>query len=197
MSARREFTVLRLERQQKDFLKSTSNSHITLSFLFIWNWDDIYVHAFPRKPYPNSDQNRQSLYPFSDQNGVKPLPFGAAHTYEANTRKYPPPNRHRTKYSSSCYPKFSTLTDSSHSVQNHRYPRVLGLACKIKQKWTWFTFKFMYCACIRISWSFRPCSLLAILDDILILRTNGITVWKLISLNEKELFPSKKTVDKK
>ena len=29
--------LLRLERQQKDFLKSTSNSHITLSFLFIWN----------------------------------------------------------------------------------------------------------------------------------------------------------------
>ena len=25
-----------------------------------------------------------------------------------------------------------SLTDSSHSVQNHRYPRVLGLACKIK-----------------------------------------------------------------
>ena len=24
-----------------------SNSHITLSFLFIWNWIDKYVHAFP------------------------------------------------------------------------------------------------------------------------------------------------------
>ena len=24
-----------------------SNSHITHSFLFIWNWIDKYVHAFP------------------------------------------------------------------------------------------------------------------------------------------------------
>ena len=29
--------LLRLERQQKDFLKSIWNLHITLSFLFIWN----------------------------------------------------------------------------------------------------------------------------------------------------------------
>ena len=29
--------ALRLERQQKGFLKSISNSHITLSSLFIWN----------------------------------------------------------------------------------------------------------------------------------------------------------------
>ena len=91
VSARRELTVLRLERQEKDFLKSTSKSQITLSFLFIWNLNDIYVHAFPRKPYPNSDQNRQNLYPFSDQNGAKTLPFGAAHTYKANIREYPPP----------------------------------------------------------------------------------------------------------
>ena len=30
-------SLLRLERKQKDFLKATSNSHITLPFLFIWN----------------------------------------------------------------------------------------------------------------------------------------------------------------
>ena len=35
-----------------------SNSHVTLSFLFLWNWNDKYVHAFSRKPYPNSNQNR-------------------------------------------------------------------------------------------------------------------------------------------
>ena len=28
---------------------------------------------FPRKPYPNSDQSGQSLYPFSDRNGAKPF----------------------------------------------------------------------------------------------------------------------------
>ena len=136
VSPTRELTVLRLERQEKDFLKSTSNSHVTLSFLFIWNWNDIYVHAFPRKPYPNSDQSRQSLYLFLDQNGTKTIPFGVAHTKKANKIEYPPlpspPQGYRMKHSSLCYPKFSTLTDSSHSVQNHRYPRVLGLACKIK-----------------------------------------------------------------
>ena len=35
-----------------------------------------YLHAFPRKPYPNSDQNKQNLYPFSDQNGAKTISFG-------------------------------------------------------------------------------------------------------------------------
>ena len=66
----------RLERhQQRDVLKSLSYSHIyTLSFLFLWNWIDKYVHAFPWKPYPNSDQNRQRVYPFSDRNAQKPYP---------------------------------------------------------------------------------------------------------------------------
>ena len=75
----------RLERrQQRDVLKSLSYSHIyTLSFLFIWNWIDKYVHAFPWKPYPNSDQNRQRVYPFWDKNYT-------LHTYKANVRKYPP-----------------------------------------------------------------------------------------------------------
>ena len=41
-------TLLKLELQQKDFLKSISNcySPITLSFLFIYNWDDKYFHTF-------------------------------------------------------------------------------------------------------------------------------------------------------
>ena len=109
VSPRRELTVLRLERQEKDFLKSTSNSSIILYCLFIWNWNDKYVHAFPRKPYLNSDQNRQSLYPFLDQNGAKPIPFGVTHTKKGNIIEYPPPPPHgyRMKYSSSCYPKFS------------------------------------------------------------------------------------------
>ena len=31
------------------------------------------------------------VYPFSDQNGTKTLPDGAAHTYIAYLREYPPP----------------------------------------------------------------------------------------------------------
>ena len=46
---------------------------------------------FPRKPYANSDQNRQSLCPFSNQNSTKTIPFGAAHTFKANIREYLPP----------------------------------------------------------------------------------------------------------
>ena len=47
--------------------------------------------VFPRKPSPNSDDNWQSLYAFQDQNGAKPVPLGAAHTYDANIKEYPPP----------------------------------------------------------------------------------------------------------
>ena len=41
-------TLLKLEHQQKDFSKSFSNCHspITLSFLFIYNWNDKYFHTF-------------------------------------------------------------------------------------------------------------------------------------------------------
>ena len=74
-----------------DFLKSISNSHISLSFLLIWNWNDKYFYSlswFPRKPYPIPGQNGQGLYPFSGQNSAKTIPFGAAHTYVAYVRKY-------------------------------------------------------------------------------------------------------------
>ena len=38
-------------------------------------------YSGPGKTYPNSDENRQSLYPpFSDQKGAQTIPFGAAHT---------------------------------------------------------------------------------------------------------------------
>ena len=155
VSPTRELTVLRLERQEKDFLKSTSNSHVTLSFLFIWNWNDIYVHAFPRKPYPNSDQSRQSLYQFSDQNGPKTIPFGVAHTKKANKVEYPPlpspPQGYRMKHSSLCYPKFS------------------------------ITYRFVT-FCVEPQVSSR-------LGVGLQNKNNKI------SLNEKELFPSYKTVD--
>ena len=74
---------------QKDFLKSISNSHITLSFLFIWSWNDQHIDTryqswFPCKPYP-----------IPDQNGAKTLPLpptlGLAHTYMAYIRECPPP----------------------------------------------------------------------------------------------------------
>ena len=40
-------SLLRLNANKQDFLKSISNSHISLSLLFIWNWNDRYFHTFP------------------------------------------------------------------------------------------------------------------------------------------------------
>ena len=77
---------------KKDFLKSmVTNTHSPLSFLFIWNWNDTYVHTLPLslENYLISDLNGQSLYPFLDQNSAKPLPFGVAHTYVAYIWEYP------------------------------------------------------------------------------------------------------------
>ena len=37
-------SLLRLERKQKN-IQAISNSHISLSFLLIWNWNDKYVHT--------------------------------------------------------------------------------------------------------------------------------------------------------
>ena len=62
--------------------------------LFIWNWNDKYVHTlplFPWKAYLIKNQNRQSVYPLSDQSGEKTLPDGATHTYIACIREYTPP----------------------------------------------------------------------------------------------------------
>ena len=81
-------SLLRLERQEKDFVKAISNLPITLSFLFISNSNDKYGLAFPNSL--DSDQNKLSLYPFSDQKGAKIIPFGATYTYKAIVREYPP-----------------------------------------------------------------------------------------------------------
>ena len=40
--------------------------------------------------WPKWRQNSQNRYPIYDQNGWKTLPFGAAHTFLAHIREYPP-----------------------------------------------------------------------------------------------------------
>ena len=60
-------SLLRLEHQQKDFLKSTLNLHITLSFLFGIEMTNTFMH---------------SLKNHTEQNGTKTIPFGAAFTYK-------------------------------------------------------------------------------------------------------------------
>ena len=76
---------------------------LVLSYSFGIDRINIQFHTlpwFPRKPNPIPDQNGQSLHPFSDQKGPKTLPFGAAHTYMAYIREYPPGPRTLR----SCYP---------------------------------------------------------------------------------------------
>ena len=90
-------------RQQKDFLKSVSSSHISPSFFLIYLEFKRQIGPstpeIPQKPYPNSNQNRQRLYPFSDQIGPKTIPFGAAHTCKANIREYPLGEKHKNNRS--------------------------------------------------------------------------------------------------
>ena len=76
-------SLLWLERQQK---------YIFLSYSFVIETTNTFIHyrSFLCKPYPIPDQNGQNLNPFSDQNGAKTIPFGAAHTYMAYMREYPP-----------------------------------------------------------------------------------------------------------
>ena len=69
-------SLLRLEREQKD-------SHITPSYLFIWNENDKYVHALQYSLEKHSliqTKIGKSLYPFSDRKGAKTIPIGAAHS---------------------------------------------------------------------------------------------------------------------
>ena len=136
VSTRRELTIRGLERQEKDFLKSTSNSRITLFFLIPLELKRQIRSCIPSKTIPEFRPKRRKNHILWGTL-PPPLPTGIV-------RNIPP----RVNQSS------QSLTDSSHSVQNHRYPRVLGLACKKK-------------------------------------------IISRISLNEKKLFPSYKTVDKK
>ena len=74
----------RLKRQQKYFLKSISNSHITLSFpSFRIETTNILIHN--RSSFVNHTRFQTKLgkiytRSLSDQNGAKTLPFRVAHT---------------------------------------------------------------------------------------------------------------------
>ena len=74
-----DLKLLWLERQQKDFLKFISNSHITILSMSVGIEAIDSSLRFPsslEKPNPIPDQNVQSLYPFSD-----PTPWGGNYLY--------------------------------------------------------------------------------------------------------------------
>ena len=59
----------------KEVASSNFNTSLQKSIPYLW---------------PKWRQNGQNRYPIYDQNGWKTLPFGAAHTYIAHIREYPP-----------------------------------------------------------------------------------------------------------
>ena len=71
--------------QTKNLFKCISNLYISISFLFIWNWNDNYVHTGSRSSFEKRTRFHtpgQSLYPFSDPTAQKPYPLGRRGTYQ-------------------------------------------------------------------------------------------------------------------
>ena len=80
-------SVTQIRTPTKRFLKSNFDwiRKLILSFFFIWNWNDQYVHT--SKSIPDS----RPKWVKSAPNGVKTstIPSGAAHTYMGYIREYP------------------------------------------------------------------------------------------------------------
>ena len=71
-------SLLRLNVQQKDVLKSISNSHITLSFLFIWKAKNTLIHHRSSFVNHNRFQTKMSKVCtlFQTKTEQKPYPMG-------------------------------------------------------------------------------------------------------------------------
>ena len=73
-------SLLRLNLQQIDFLKSISNSHITLSFLFIWNSEATNTLIHRRSSFVNHNRFQTKMSKvctlFQTKTEQKPYPMG-------------------------------------------------------------------------------------------------------------------------
>ena len=81
--------------QTKKFFKSISNSHISLSFLLIWNWNDKYVHTL-RSSLENNTRFQtkcaKGIPVFRPKRSKNHTWWGRhTHTYMAYIRENPPP----------------------------------------------------------------------------------------------------------
>ena len=79
-------SLLRLNVQQKDFLKSISNSHITLSFLFSWNSETTNTSIHHRSSFVNytrfQTRSEQSVYSFfRPKQSKNPTRWGGTYLY--------------------------------------------------------------------------------------------------------------------
>ena len=110
------FRLLRLEQQQKRFLKFHFEFAYFFSFLLIWSWNNKYVLTLPQFPW--------KPYLFSDRNGAKtlPLPWGAVYTYMTLYGLYrgvPPGKKTRRPFSHKRAK--IVIVDSSKSVGIHHF----------------------------------------------------------------------------
>ena len=85
----------RLEGKQKKFLKFVSNAHISLSFLLIWNWNDVRSSpAVPSKTIPDSRPKWAKRIPvFRPKRPKNPTPWGGTYLYSLYKEVPPPPRR--------------------------------------------------------------------------------------------------------
>ena len=89
-------SLLRLKPQQKDFLKYTFRIHVLHFASYSFGIETTNTLIRNRSSFVNHNRfqtkmSKIKIYPFSDQTSSKTLPLGAAHTYMAYIREYPPP----------------------------------------------------------------------------------------------------------
>ena len=125
--------ITQIRGQPKNFFKCISNSLISSSFLFIWNWNDKYVH----KTIPNSRLKWAKCIPlFQTKKAQKPYPLGTYLYYMAYIRVPPPPPTSKfTQISCHCF----NFVYFKHQV-NHRHTNIWSAVSlsfkqlKVKQK---------------------------------------------------------------
>ena len=84
-------SLFRLERKQKN-IQAISNSHISLSFLLIWNWNDKYVHTLRSslEDHTRYQTKMGKVYTrFQTKTAQKPYPMGQ-HKYKGVPPGGPP-----------------------------------------------------------------------------------------------------------
>ena len=77
--------ITQIRAQTKKLFKSISNSHISLSFLLIWNWNDKYVHTL-RSSFENHTRFQTKMGKIYTRFQAKTT----RHTYMAYIRRYRP-----------------------------------------------------------------------------------------------------------
>ena len=116
-------SLIRLECQQKDFLKSILRS-VTLLFLF-YSFGIETTNTFMNSCSSPENQTRfqtkmSKFYTRSDQYGTKTIPLGAAHSYMAHMREYSPhPSGLKATWKWSIHKALHIRLSQTSYLQNH------------------------------------------------------------------------------